>query len=103
MSDTTRNQLEPYPTDGEERDHEAAETEMNLEYRATFKIGDDVFEYRGIDLGEAVVDRLTEPRLACREKIPMSELWESYQRGTLTLGEWRYRFVATDDPTTDGE
>jgi hypothetical protein len=101
MPDTTPNQLEPYPTDGEERDHEAAEAEIGLEYRAAFKIGDDVFEYRGIDLGEAVVDRLTEPSLSYREKIPMGELWESYQQGDLEHGKWRCQFVATDDPTAD--
>jgi hypothetical protein len=101
MSDTTHNQLESYPTDGGERDHEAAETEMGLEHRAAFKISDDVFKYRGIDVGEAVVDRLTKPDHSHREKIPMSELWEFYQQGDFELGEWRCRFVATDDPTAD--
>jgi hypothetical protein len=103
MPDTTRNQIEPYPTDGEERDHEAAKREMGLGYRAAFKIGSNAFEYRGIDLGEAVVDRLTEPRLSHCEKIPMTELWESYQRGNLELGKWRCRFIATNDPTADDE
>jgi hypothetical protein len=103
MTESTRHQIEPFPTDGEVRDHEAAETEMDLQHRSVFRIGDSVFEYRGIDCGEAAVTRLSEPQLGHNnsERIPMTELWAAYQRGKLELGKWRCRFVATDEPTAD--
>jgi hypothetical protein len=97
----SHDQLEPFPTDGEVRDHEAAEKEMSLEYQSVFKIGNDVFEYRGIDVGEAVVNRLSEPSFSRYEKIPMTELWESYQRNNLKIGRWCCQFVAEDDPAAD--
>jgi hypothetical protein len=105
MTDDTHNQLEPFPTDGEVRDHEAAETEMGLRNRSVFRIDDSVFEYRGIDCGEAAVNRLSEPQLDYNnsERVLMTELWEAYQRGKLELGKWRCQFVATDEPAADGE
>jgi hypothetical protein len=100
-SSDSHDQLEPYPTDGEERDHEAAVKEMNLQNRSVFRIDDSVFEYRGIICGEAAVDRLSEPKLSYTERIPLTELWEAYQRSNLKLGKWRCQFVADDDPAAD--
>jgi hypothetical protein len=105
MTDRTCHQIEPYPTDGEERDHETAEREMDLQHRSVFRIDDAVFEYRGIVCGEAVVTRLSGPHLRSNntERFPVTELWDAYQRGKLELGKWRCRFVAIDEPTADDE
>jgi hypothetical protein len=103
MTDDTHNQLEPFPTDGEVRDYEAAESTIGLSYQCVFAIGEHVFRYYGLDVGEAVVSRLSEPGTTHAETIPLTELWESHQRGDFEIGEWRCRFVATDDPTADDE
>lgn len=94
---STDDQIEPFPTDGEERDYEAAADEIGLSYLAVFKINENVFRYRDIDLGEAIVDRLSAPDTNRSEKIPLTELWDAYQRGILELGEWRCQFVAEDE------
>jgi hypothetical protein len=100
-SNDTDDAIEPFPTDGEIRDHEAAAEEMGLQNHSVFRIGDDVFEYRGIICGEAAVDRLSEPKLSYNERIPMLELWEHYQRGELEHGKWRCQFVAEDESAAD--
>jgi hypothetical protein len=94
---STDDQIEPFPTDGEERDYEAAADEIGLSYLAVFKISENVFRYRDIDLGEAIVDRLSAPDATRSEKIPMTELWEADQRGNLEFGEWHCRFVPKNE------
>jgi hypothetical protein len=94
---STDDQIEPFPTDGEERDHEAAADAIGLSYLAVFKIGENVFRYRDIDLGEAIVNRLSESNQPQTEKMPMTELWEADQRGNLEFGEWHCRFVPKNE------
>jgi hypothetical protein len=96
-SSDSHDQPEPYPAHSEERNHDAAVKTMGLQPQSVFKIGNDIFEYRYIDLGEAVVHRLSESNSTHSEKIPLTELWESHQRGNLKFGEWRCQFVAEDE------
>jgi hypothetical protein len=95
-SNITHDQIEPFPTDGKKRDYEAAEAAIGLSYQSVFAIGDHVFEYRGLNLGEAVVRRLSESSKHT-EEIPFTELWEAHQRGNLEFGEWRCQFIAEEE------
>jgi hypothetical protein len=97
----TNDQNEPYPTDGETRDHEAAADAIGLSYLDVFRIDENVFRYHGLSLGTAIVDRLTAPQQNASENIPMTELWDAYQCGTLEIGEWRCQFVAEDESAAD--
>lgn len=102
-SSDTDDSLEPFPTDGEEHDYEAAATEMGLSYPCTIKIDDDVFEYQGICGGEVMVVRILESSRRKRERFPVTELWDTYQRGNLKIGELQCEFVAKDESATDND
>ena len=66
----TNDQNEPYPTDGEVRDHEAAADAIGLSYLDAFRIDEEVFRYHGLSLGTATVNRLTAPQKNASENIP---------------------------------
>lgn len=98
-SNDTDDAIEPFPTDGEVRDYEAAVKRMGMERQSVFRIGDDVFGYRGLITGEAAVDRLSEPEMSHNERISILELWEDYQRGNVEFGTWQCQFVPQDGPS----
>jgi hypothetical protein len=94
---STDDQIEPFPSDGEERDYEAAVAEMGLNPGSVFKTHNHVFEYRGKSYGEATVFRLSDPMRRDPEGISLLELWDDYQHGDLQHGEWRCEFVAENE------
>ena len=84
------------PVMDDDVDTEAAIETMGLEERSVFRIGDCVYRYWGLDLGELIVDRLSEAAKTQTGRLPISDVWYDYHRGDLEHGKWLREFVPAD-------
>ena len=86
------------PTMSDDVDVEAAVETMGLDEHPVFQIDTCVYRYRGIHLGELVVDRLSRSAKTQSGRFPLDDIWYDYHNGNLELGKWSCEFTPADAP-----
>lgn len=95
-ADHSKEAVPNLPVMDDDVDAKAAIETMGLEERSVFRIGDCVYRYWGLDLGELIVDRLSEAAKTQTGRLPVSDVWYDYHRGNLEYGKWLREFVPAD-------